>query len=340
VLAATIGKIGTGETLKFAANFALSAAGACLVLSCMETYSQGGDAFQRWRVGASVFTACLERGARLMRWEMALPSGNREVIYWPPNADFADIAVVRGGNPVLFPFPGRNYVAGERFFWRDPDGVKRPMPLHGLARQGRFEITASGADFAETRFLPDAFCRECFPYEYEFRVRLRFAELSLRIELELESKETQRDIPWCAGHHFYFGLPWHTGLERADYSLDAAAKKVWRHSADGSLVPFAGVALPANFGDPALADAIFTKLKSNTVVFGPKSGEENVTLRIGEEAVPDAWTTLVTWTEAPTSPFFCVEPWMGPPNCTGHKNGLRKVAAGATESFLVTVGLD
>jgi galactose mutarotase-like enzyme len=282
----------------------------------------------------------MELGARLLRWELALPTGVRQVIYWPEDANFADIAPVRGGNPILFPFPGRNYVDGERFFWRDAEGVKRPMPLHGLARQGRFEIVRSGADFVETLFKPDAAAREAFPFDYEFRVRYRFGELSLRVELALTSNEPVREIPWCAGHHFYFGLPWHSGLSRGDYTLDVPAKKCWRHGADGSLVRFDAPEMPARFSDPALSDAIFTKLKSNAAVFGPLSGEENVTVRIGEEAVPDAWTSVVTWTEAADSPFYCVEPWMGPPNCPAHKNGLRKVAPGGTETFFVSVNLE
>ncbi|MDR2862876.1 MAG: hypothetical protein LBV54_03225 [Puniceicoccales bacterium] len=304
----------------------------------METFTRDGFTYQRWNTGASTFTACMELGARLMRWELDLPSGRREVIYWPDNADMADIANVRGGNPVLFPFMGRNYADGEKFFWRDPEGVKRPMPQHGWARQGRFDIIRADASSVEALFRPDAAAREGYDYDYEFRVRYVFDELTLDCELELKNKDT-RNIPWCAGHHFYFGLPWHKGLGRAGYTLNVPAKKIWRHSADGKLVPFHDVTLPADFSDPAISDSIYTKLKSNIVTFGPKSGEENVTLRIGEEPVPDAWTTLVTWTLADNSPFYCVEPWMGPPNSHEHKNGLRWVAPGKAEKFVVTVSL-
>jgi galactose mutarotase-like enzyme len=304
----------------------------------MQTFTHDGDTFQRWTIGASTFTACMELGARLMRWEIALPTGKREVIYWPTNADMSDIANVRGGNPILFPFMGRNYADGEKFFWRDPEGVKRPMPQHGWARQGRFEITDSGPAAVTALFRPGADAHEGYAYAYEFRVHYRFSELALNCDLELTNLDT-REIPWCAGHHFYFGLPWHKNLSRSDYLLNVPAKKIWRHAADGKLVPHEGLTLPAHFGDPAVSDAIYTKLRTNTVTFGPRSGEEDVTVRIGEEPVPDAWTALVTWTLAPDSPFYCVEPWMGPPNSHAHKNGLRHVAPGKTEKFTVTVSL-
>jgi galactose mutarotase-like enzyme len=304
----------------------------------MEAFTRNGEHLQRWTTGASTFTACIERGARLMRWELDLPTGKRDVLHWPDDADFANIALVPGGNPILFPFPGRTYADGEKLFWLDPEGVKRPMPQHGLARQGAFDITSATANSVSAIFLPDAAAHESYPYDYDFRVTYTFSELALTCDLSLTNLDT-RDIPWCAGHHFYFTLPWHKNLTREDYLLDLPAKKIWRHAADGKLVPFNDLANPTHFADPALRDAIHTRLKTNTATFGPRGGEENITLRVGEEPVPDAWTTIVTWAADPTVPYYCVEPWMGPPNCPTHKNGLRRVAPGKTETFHVSINL-
>ncbi len=65
----------------------------------------------------------------------------RDVIYWPEIDNLDNIASVRGGNPILFPFSGRSYDRGEIHHWRADDGVRRPMPMHGCARQGQFRIT-------------------------------------------------------------------------------------------------------------------------------------------------------------------------------------------------------
>ena len=46
-----------------------------------------------------------------------------------------------------------------------------------------------------------------------------------------------------------------------------------------------------------------------------------------------------TWTLAADSPYFCVEPWMGPPNAAEHKVGLHFVAPGATEKFTVSASV-
>ena len=48
---------------------------------------------------------------------------------------------------------------------------------------------------------------------------------------------------------------------------------------------------------------------------------------------------MLTWTEKPDSPFYCVEPWMGPPNAPAHKTGLSLVEPGKIQRFVVEVSL-
>ncbi|MFN5805234.1 MAG: aldose epimerase [Opitutia bacterium] len=308
----------------------------------METFTADGTPFERWRVGASTYETCLTRGARLLRWSVGLPGATREVLHWPEGAPTAldRIGAVRGGNPVLFPFMGRNYADGEKFAWKDPDGVKRPMPQHGFARDSAFEFVEHGPKHAVVRLLPSEAGARCYPFDYEFRVRFDFLELFLRITFELENRGGA-PLPWCAGHHFYFTLPWHRGLSRRDYVVRVPSKKQWRHAADGKLVPFAGLKglTEIPFDTPELSDCIFTHLKSAAVSFGPRSGEEDVTVKVGEDPIPGSWGTVVTWTQDPEAPFYCVEPWMGPPNSPEHGNGLHFVEPGRTDTFVTEVSL-
>ena len=55
--------------------------------------------------------------------------------------------------------------------------------------------------------------------------------------------------------------------------------------------------------------------------------------------MPPADATFVTWTESDDSPFYCVEPWMGPANAAEHKTGLHLVPPGGSESFTVSVAV-
>jgi galactose mutarotase-like enzyme len=78
-------------------------------------------------------------------------------------------------------------------------------------------------------------------------------------------------------------------------------------------------------------------LQRNEVVVSEKGGASAIVVRLGIDDVPPANATFVTWTFAPDSPFYCVEPWMGPPNAPEHKVGLHLVAPGETQRFAVSV---
>ena len=79
-------------------------------------------------------------------------------------------------------------------------------------------------------------------------------------------------------------------------------------------------------------------------VFAPEdhSGHNHAPgAHVGKETFdPLPGATVVTWTEFDDSPFYCVEPWMGPPNSPEHKKGLHWVEPGETESFNVKVSLE
>ncbi|MCC6415308.1 MAG: aldose epimerase [Opitutaceae bacterium] len=303
----------------------------------MEKVSFGGETLLRWRVGRSTFLALPEKGARLMNWNLTLGDGSvRDVLYWPEAADMAHFTHVRGGNPILFPFNARTYDRGDIHFWRAPDGVRRPMPMHGIARQGRFELTRTDPTGFTALFVPNDEARACYPYDYEFTVRYRFEPLGLICELSLLNLGEQ-PLPWSAGHHFYFTLPWAEGRQRSDYAIRIPASKCFRHAADGSLVPGPVLREIETFANPDLSDAIHTGLRDNTVVFGEAGQAGDVVVTINTEKKPDADATFVTWSESATAPYYCVEPWMGPPNAPEHKRGLHWVAPGQSETFSVAV---
>eukprot|EP01035_Chromulina_nebulosa_P060791 gene60791-83147_t len=144
----------------------------------MEKVSYQGHTLTRWRVGQSTFLALPEIGARLMNWNLTLGDGSvRDVLYWPEDADFGDFAKVRGGNPILFPFNARTFDRGDIHFWRAADGVRRPMPMHGLARQGTFKVTRLDARGFVAQFVPGEEARAAYPFDYDFTVTYRFDPL-------------------------------------------------------------------------------------------------------------------------------------------------------------------
>jgi galactose mutarotase-like enzyme len=296
-----------------------------------------GQDLARWNVGPSTFVAAPELGARLMHWSLNLPDGSlREVLHWPEVQTLDDIAKVRGGNPILFPFNARTFDQGDIHFWRDTTGQRRPMPMHGIARQSRFEIRRIHDAGFSAALIPGPAEQEAYPYKYEFLVSYRFGPATLAVELSLRNFD-RLPIPWSAGHHFYFTLPWHDGLRRADYAIEIPAGKAVRHLADGRLSAPEDYLTTTGCGSPELVDRIHYGLQGNTIRFGPRQGGDSVSIRIGSTPVPPEWMTLVTWTYDDRAPYYCVEPWMGPPNSPENKIGYHLVKPNQVQTFVVEI---
>jgi galactose mutarotase-like enzyme len=303
----------------------------------MEVVPYLGHSIRRWQIGSATFLAWPEAGARLMHWSLTRGDGSvREVIHWPELPAVPDLAKVRGGNPILFPFCGRVFAGGEIFHWRDPKGVRRPMPMHGIARQGNFQLTEIHDTGFDAVLTPDAAAQEAYPFDYEFKVCYRFAALSLACEFVL-TNHGREPLPWSAGHHFYFSLPWSEQHGRSDYRLQLVSDRTARQDNEGVIVESPLLPRSPSLADPALVDALHLNLRHSDCTFGPEDHSEQVTVRLGTKAVPPPDAAFVTWTETPHSPFYCVEPWMGPPNAPGHQLGLHWVAPGQSQRFCVEV---
>lgn len=305
----------------------------------MESIDFRGLTLARWRVGNSTFLALPERGARLLNWNLTLGDGSvRDVIYWPEDADFSQFPKVRGGNPILFPFSARCFDRGEQNCWRAADGVRRPMPQHGFARQGTFKLAWQDARGFAAQLVPDAEARAAYPFDYEFTVTYRFEPFALSCEFALKNLGRE-PLPWSPGHHFYFTLPWSEGCTREDYAIRIPATQRLRQDSAGQLQPGPQLQPEERLSNSELIETLHTGLRSNAVVFGERGRPGDVIVRIGTKAVPPPDATIVTWTAADDAPFYCVEPWMGPPNAPEHKRGLQWVAPLETGTFAVSVAV-
>lgn len=306
-------------------------------ISNMEEIDYLDSTIRRWQVGASTFLAWPETGARLMNWNITYPDGTfRDIITWPELTSQEEVVKARGGNPILFPFSARTFSNGEINFWKDASGKTRPMPMHGIARQGAFEITRIDETGFAARFLPTPQANDAYPYKYDFDVIYRFEEKLLSVELRLRNND-KIPIPWSAGHHFYFNLPWTDTASRKNYEITIPASKACRHAADGSLFPISGHKKTESIANPELVDRIHYGLAPSTVTCQCLEDDSKIEIEIGADGKPHPEYAVVTWTESDSSPFYCIEPWMGPPNSPETEIGLHMVNPGNTEAFSVTV---
>jgi len=305
----------------------------------MERIPYLGHTILKWQVGASSFLAVPELGARLMNWNVTLGDGSvRDIVYWPELENLDNIASVRGGNPILFPFSGRTYDRGEIHHWRAEDGVRRPMPMHGLARQGEFRTTRLDEGGFSAQFVPNESAKAAYPYDYEFVVSYRFEPLGVFVELQLTNLGNL-PMPWSAGHHFYFTLPWTTGRTRKDYLLETTATKYLQRNEQGGLVPGPRVGTRETLDNNSLIDLIHTGLRREVFAVTETTTGNRMMFRCGMAHSSARDLAVVTWTQDEKAPFYCVEPWMGPPNAPETKVGLHTVAPGQTQKFYVEITL-
>ena len=141
----------------------------------MEKIDFDGVTLHRWSCGSSTYLVRPELGARLMNWNLRMADGSvRDVIHWPENADYGKFAEVQGGNPILFPFSARTFNAGKIAQWKDASGAERPMPVHGFARDGEFEIISIDEGGFTAELQADEVAAAAYPFNYRFTVRYIF----------------------------------------------------------------------------------------------------------------------------------------------------------------------
>jgi hypothetical protein len=133
--------------------------------------------------------------------------------------------------------------------------------------------------------VPGEEASACYPFRYEFRVEYRFAAFGLTCRLTLENLGDE-PLPWCAGQHFYFKLPWHDGSVSGDYLIRIPAGRRLRQDASGLLVAGPKLGLDEPMDNPALLDTFHTELRSPEVVFGEKGHPGDVTVSLGRRRRP------------------------------------------------------
>ena len=270
-----------------------------------------------------------DHGARILRWERR----GREIITWPDDADWTKILKVRGGNPVLFPFIARHFVDGKNELWRDAEGTVRPMAQHGFARDAKFSVVDDPApDTLRMRLTNSESTQASYPFAFQFDVAVRL-QRGARLEVRFETTNTSTvPLPYYAGHHFYLALPHE---ERDDWTLDLPCEAWGRQAADGSIVREKAAAAELRLGDRNIIDRFQIAPTESTVTLRHEGSGRRLTFEL-TSAVP--WYAVTTWTQAPESDFYCIEPWLGLPNAIHHGEGLRRLAPGTTE--IATVVLD
>jgi galactose mutarotase-like enzyme len=282
--------------------------------------------------GASLLRFAPQAGGRLLSWQR----DGQAVIHWPDHADWSNPARIRGGNPLLFPFLGRHRVDGELGRWRDANGTVRDLPMHGFARDLPFDATLDADQQGLRMTLADSDAtRAGYPFGFRFDAHYRLAD-DATLEVELVTTNTgDAALPYYAGHHFYFALP-HT--QRAQTRLELPRTQRRFQQPDGAIAPAEPGAPAYTLDDAGILDRFhcLDGAPQQPVRLIAPGLHRTITIDLQRPgSVP--WYAVTTWTEAPESDFYCVEPWLGLPDAIHNGLGLRWLEPGQTETAALSI---
>lgn len=265
-------------------------------------------------------------GGRLMRWSV----GGRPVLYWPAEADWSAPAKIRGGNPLLFPFIARTFLDGKIGYWRGPDAMVRPAPMHGLVRTAAFRTELLEPARVRMSAVWDESMAAAFPFPFVFSVEYALEGDALAVAFTVENTGPA-GMPFSVGNHFYFAVP---AAERARWMLDCPCRGYARQAVDGKIVTESSPDGAGSLADPGLSDLFHLGPLREGVVLRHKGDGRRVVFALLDDATGDAvWYAVTTWTESPSSDFYCVEPWTALPDAVHNGQGLRWLKPGSRETL-------
>jgi galactose mutarotase-like enzyme len=224
---------------------------------------------------------------------------------------------VRGGNPVLFPSPGK--LEGDRF---SCEGIQGSMKQHGVARNQPWREVGRGTDGAawlQLELADNPATREQFPFPFRTRIRYALHARTLRLEIAVENPG-MTPLPFGYGFHPYFAV---APEEKAATRIPTQATRAW-DNVQKKVVPFTGLDLSGGEVDLHLEDHHSAQAQLETP-------HGTVQLRGSEE-----FGRWVIWTQ-PGKGFVCLEPWTAPGNALNTGVGLLHVPPGGRHELWLEV---
>ncbi|WP_438027839.1 galactose mutarotase [Sorangium sp. So ce233] len=250
-----------------------------------------------------------------------LTVGGRELLYLD-RATFDDRAAnVRGGNPVLFPSPGK--LAGDAW---SAAGAAGQMRQHGFARTLPWSLDdhgtlASGGAYARLVLRSSEATRAQYPWDFraEFTYTLRGRALRIDLCITNETGDGAPPMPFGAGFHPYFAV---SQADKARASIETRATRAFDNTTKQE-APFSGFDLTRPEVDLHLIDHGATE--SALAIEGG--------LRVAVRGSPE-FTHWVVWT-LQGKDFVCLEPWTCPGNALNTGERLIHLPSRQTRSLWV-----
>ena len=222
---------------------------------------------------------------------------------------------VRGGNPVLFPSPGK--LVGDTF---EREGKRGAMKQHGFARNLPWEVVSTGTDGAARatlRIASNDATRSEYPWDFVAEITYAVAGGLLRTDLRVTNTGAE-PMPFGAGFHPYFHIK---QSEKKDVNVETAATRAFDNVAKKEIA-----LTRIDLTRPEVDVHLLDHGGSSSALAWPNG---RVAMRASSE-----FSHWVVWTLAGKD-FVCLEPWTAPGNALNTGAGILVVAPGETRALWV-----
>jgi aldose 1-epimerase len=291
-------------------------------------------------------------GFNCFSWRPTLDDGPREMFWADEGFEAGDKRPSSGGNPLLFPFPGR--INGAAYSFEGRDYQLEPSDafgnaIHGFVFNRPWRVVDQSAARLVAEFqasVDDPSILDRWPSDFHIRVsyEVRGNELVSVIRYE---NTGDGSLPCGFGTHAYFRLPLAEGSRVDDTIVTAPINEFWELE---KMVP-TGRRLPAR-GDQRLSDGLRLDEHQFDTVFRVARADDDSLVRtrltdptsgrVLTQTFDRVFTQCVIYTPGHRQ-AICLEPYTCVPDAIrlaaqGHDTGLQILRPG--QSFETTIKME
>ena len=255
--------------------------------------------------------------------------GGKDVFYLD-EATLADVTKnVRGGNPVLFPQPGK--LTGDTFA-NTESGKKGALKQHGFARNLPWEVlrtSTEGSASATLRLASTATTRTAYPWDFVLEYTYKLTAGQLRIEQRFENTSADPML-FGAGFHPYFVVK---QADKASAKIGTRAARAFDNTRKKDIV-LSGI--DGIDGNNLSAKEVDLHLYDHgavpcTLTWGAGAEAAKLSVRGSRE-----FSRWVVWT-LEGKDFVCVEPWTCGADALNTGDGLIVLAPSEARTLWVEI---
>ncbi|MEO1945864.1 MAG: aldose epimerase [Candidatus Thioglobus sp.] len=255
----------------------------------------------------------------------SLKVSGRELLYRHPEFWDDKIDDLPGAWPLCFPICARLSHNGEIGAY-EHDGVVYKMPIHGVAWWSEWQVVSIGDSYIELELKYNDQTLAMYPFKFLVNLRYELTDNELICRQRYTNNSTE-PMPYYAGFHPYFSVPEDKSLVQINF------KPVKRFIYNDDYTQIVGeqdlFELPCTLDNPDLNEQL-TQLGADKMATLKFADGFELSINCLGDQDPDMFAFMQLYTMH-NRPFFCVEPWMAPPNSLNNESA-RLLGVNQTDS--------